>query len=158
MKHILFVLLLLTYGTLISQASTGNPISPAYQNMPKDVPVLLEYDWLFNTTALPECKPLENELKDGQKEMKDQQLVSQPVKAYPNPNSVCMLTVDFQVTVPGSRLLLSALDGSLLYSEDLGEFTGQYTRQLDLSVAPSTVVILTVIQNGVPSSKKIIVD
>ncbi|NNK89254.1 MAG: T9SS type A sorting domain-containing protein [Saprospiraceae bacterium] len=158
MKYLLFVLLICSFSALSSQASLENPISPAFQNTPENVPAFIKLDWLFNTTDLPECKPFEAREASGPTGKQVSPSVGQEVHAYPNPNPVCMLTVDFEVRTPGSQLLLSGMDGKLLYSENLGDFTGRYQKQLDLSVASSTVVILTVVQDGVPVSKKIVVE
>lgn len=119
--------------------------------------ILMEYAWLLTTSENHACKTAdtkkEKEVVEAQRkeEVKD-------LKAYPNPSGICRFKLEFDVSSSPTEIMLSDMSGRLLYSETLEDFEGLYSKELDLSVAKSSMVVLTVIQNGQPTTRKIVVQ
>ncbi|HEU4719399.1 MAG TPA: T9SS type A sorting domain-containing protein, partial [Bacteroidia bacterium] len=76
---------------------------------------------------------------------------------YPNPNSG---EFDLSFTTPGIsdyRLDIFSVDGKTVYSEDLQQFSGTYSRHIDIRSAGSGSYVIRLTDGGKETIRRIIV-
>ena len=87
----------------------------------------------------------------------EQSLRPRVFRAFPNPNSG-LFTLEFSALEAPVSVQVLGLNGSLLFSEELDQFTGNYSHQFDFRGTPPGPVLLRVEQNGQVFSKIVIIQ
>ncbi len=126
---------------------------------PSEEIILSDYSWLMNTSNSHACNTADKKLKEPSKEaLTEPDSGTENLKVYPNPSGICRFNLELDVVSGPTKILLSNLNGRQLYSEDLGSFIGHYSKQIDLSVIKSSMVVLSIIQKEGTITRKIVVE
>jgi len=80
------------------------------------------------------------------------------LRFYPNP-AESMINIEFKTAKPtDTKVLISDMLGKTLYEEKLKDFSGEYSKQVDLSQYGSGTYILQIIQGRKAITRKIMVN
>jgi len=112
-----------------------------------------------------EVKMLENTLKQDAAGSNAKTVTTQPdalkindLSFYPNPNQG-KFTLNFTVTETASTLVrITDLSGKIVYTEDLGSFSGNYSKQLDISENAEGIYLLQIVQGDKVLVKKLLLQ
>lgn len=105
-------------------------------------------------------EPTREELKSiGQhNSVQSEKIGLKELEFAPNPsNGITGLTLVMATKGP-TDLTIYNINGQLIYREDLGDFTGRYSKELDLSGSPKGIYFLKVTQNNESITKKLILE
>ena len=84
-------------------------------------------------------------------------LQPQAFRVFPNPNSG-LFTLEFSATAAPIQLRLFNISGAMLYSEQVDDFQGSYSRQFDFRDEPPGTLVVRIEQEGKAFSKLVLVQ
>lgn len=84
--------------------------------------------------------------------------LNDPINIYPNPNTGTFTIAFQQAEKASTSLEITDVQGKVVFSEDLGTFSGNYKKELNLKRYGSGIYVVTVKQGNEVSSKKLIIE
>lgn len=84
--------------------------------------------------------------------------LNDPINIYPNPNTGTFTIAFQQAEKAATSLEITDVQGKVVFSEDLGTFSGNYKKELNLKRYGSGTYVVTVKQGNEVSSKKLIIE
>ena len=119
--------------------------------------LLDEFSWIFKTDVKHACKTS----PDAAVEIRETDITTcrfvDAFKMYPNPASD-MIRVKFKASKRATSIFISSIDGKLMHSEKLTDFSGEYNAQLNVSNFPKGIHVLTIVQENESFIKKLVIE
>ncbi len=144
MKNVLSVMFFVLVGSFSTYAQIM---------LPEDQKYVEEYAWVFQTEVLRECKVSEaNTIKETEV---DKCRFVHAFNMYPNP-AKDVINLEFEVADKETLIIISSLEGKLLYNEKLSDFQGRYNNTIDTKNFPSGMSVLTIVQGEETFVRKLV--
>jgi len=109
------------------------------------------YDASMNETILVNAETLRSEKSDDI-------ALNEPISVFPNPNNGTFTIAFEQKTEAKTSIRVTDAQGKIVFKEKLGNFSGNYRKELDLKKEGSGTYIVTVQQGDESSVSKVIVE
>ena len=113
---------------------------------------------IIKTVKITEPTTEDAKLLGKQASSIDNKLAVDQVNFYPNPSSG-KFTLDFNLAEKGNtEVMILSTEGKSVYSEELKDFTGKYSKEIDISASPKGIYFVKIRQGSHAQLKKIILE
>jgi hypothetical protein len=120
-----------------------------------DQKLLQDYNWIFDTNVKHACnQPNKTAVIETHV---DKCNFINDFSMFPNPASD-IVQIDFSGRKASTKVFISNLNGQLIYSKNLEDFSGQENLSVQLQSYPAGIYVITIAQNDETFIRKLVIE
>ena len=116
------------------------------------------YDWILTQAVSKECKVVESfDINKIEETPVDKCQFLHEIEIYPNPTNG-VIQVSFKANQTATTIIVTAMDGKIVYREEIDSFEGHFDGTIDLNGQNQGIYVLSIVQGKEVFVKKVILQ